>query len=943
MLVRRIRDCGIPLRAALFRRGVVSYPRVSRFSVALGLAFLGIATPAKAEGGGSPVAEPSTMVPEPPDHVATRPGAIEDDLARLGSDRPPLAVRRIVKGFDFDEQRFGNYSEIPSGWTRHVGMGFPQFLEGKFDSQVGHMASPSLRFDLDGGSLGFHYTGLDIAVRPNSDYLAVVWVKTEGLIAARAFATACFLDRKGNEIPGTSRRTELVGGKGGATGWQPLALQMRCDHPDARYLGLSLWLAQDRVWNAGPKGIRSIDREDIKATAWFDDIVVYRMPRASLATGQPGGLYGQRDPLELLVELSDPDGLHLKGRIVVRDADGRTVCERTVAAQTGLTGRVVSVMLPELPVGRYEVEFLVTTEGATLLRQSVSFLRVEELVGVAATAANGFGVVLTSTDSAVLAGQRQLLSGLSPQWVKVPLWYAQHALLGRASGGEAIDACLQAVREVQADPVGVLSDDPDFSGSEPDSKLMSMLDLLKEPPSAWKHLIANVWTRYSGLVQVWQIGGDGQPAAVLDDSMYGLVPRIRKEMSDLMGDPTLATLASVRLPAGPDDPSDYKSVQLPSSVSPRDIADHLHAHLGRDSSRLWVTVTPPASEVYPRVPRLADLGRRLIETYFAGVGGVFVEAPWTVRSGSWGERIDPREDYIIARTVANVLGGAKPVSRTTLDGSVECRVFDHGGTAVLCVWDEQATPEGAAHRLELGGNVQQLDLWGRRTLLPTIGRRQVARIGSTPTFLLNCPTWLVEFQRQFVVRPTVLEANFEKLEMEIEFHNTFHEAVSGLARLMLPGEWDVRPDRLPFSLRPGETFRQRIALRFPPNAQAQVMPLLGDFALDADRRYEFTTPAWFEFGIEGIEMNACAYRSSEQVTVRLSMTNRTEQTLHFEAYLVAPDRQRMERQFSNFQPGQSLTRNFVIPNATDLSGRNVRVGLKEIQGSRFWNRIVAVP
>jgi hypothetical protein len=293
--------------------------------------------------------------------------------------------------------------------------------------------------------------------------------------------------------------------------------------------------------------------------------------------------------------------------------------------------------------------------------------------------------------------------------------------------------------------------------------------------------------------------------------------------------------------------------------------------------------------------------------------------------------------------VASVLGGAKPVSRTSLDGTVECEVFDHGGTAVLCVWDEQGSPEGTEHRLDLGGNIQQLDLWGRRAFLPTVGRKQVARIGSTPTFLLNCPTWLVEFQRQFVVRPTVIEANFEKLDLEVEFRNTFREAVSGLVRLVLPAEWDARPDRLPFSLRPGETFRQRIALRFPPNAQAQVMPMLGEFALDADRRYEFTTPAWFEFGIEGLEMSACAYRSSDRVTVRLSMTNRTEQTLHFEAYLVAPDRQRMERQFSNFQPGQSMTRSFTIPNANDLSGRNVRLSLKEIQGNRFWNRIVAVP
>ncbi len=917
------------------RRRVIESILVLALSAATGLA----ETTRPAAGPAS-----ATSPAEAKAAVATAPADFSDeDIAQIGSDRPPLAYRRIVKGFDFDERRFGNYADLPLSWERHNAAGFPPFLEGRFDRDAGRTAPPSFLLELDGGSVAFHYKGQDIAVRPNCDYLLVIWVKTEGLKTSRAYATTSFLDRKGSEILGTRRRTELAGGRGAETPWQPLTLQLRCDHPDARYLGLSLWLAQDQEWNTAPKRVRSIEREDVKAKAWFDDIIVYRMPRASLATAQPGGVYGRSDPLELRVELTDPDGLNLKGQLTVRDADGKTVCEREVKAKPTQAGGPQSIILQDLPVGRYRVEYLVTTEGATLLRRSACFVRVEERVGVAASADRGFGVVLKSIDPALLAGQRQLLSGLSPQWVKVPLWYAQRALLHQMVANEAIDGYLQTVREVQADPVGILRDDPDFTGPTPDSKLMTMLDLFKEPPSAWKHLIAGVWTRYSGLVQVWQIGADDQSMAVMDESTYSLLPRIRAEMSELMSDPTLATLSSLRRPASGDDPSDYRSVFLPSSVSPRDIADHLKAHAGKDAGRLWVTVAPLPDDAYPRVPRLADLGRRLIETWYAGVGGVFVEAPWDVRQGKPATRIDPREDYIVVRTVANALGGSKPVSRTSLDGAVECVVFDHAGSAVLCVWDEQAPPDGIERLLELGGNVQQIDLWGRQTFLPTSGRNQVARIGPTPTFLLNCPTWLIEFQRRFVLRPSVVEANFEKLEAEIAFQNTYREPVSGLVRLVLPPGWDVRPDRQAFALKPGETFRQRLALRFPPNAPARIMPMLGEFVVDADRRYEFTAPAWFEFGIEGLEMNACAFRSDERVTVRLSMTNRTPHTLHFEAYLVAPDRQRMERQFSNFQPGQSLTRSFIISDAADLAGRNVRVSLKEIQGNRFWNSIVAIP
>ena len=202
---------------------------------------------------------------------------------------------------------------------------------------------------------------------------------------------------------------------------------------------------------------------------------------------------------------------------------------------------------------------------------------------------------------------------------------------------------------------------------------------------------------------------------------------------------------------------------------------------------------------------------------------------------------------------------------------------------------------------------------------------------------------MIEFRRQFVVKPPVLEASFENLERQIEFRNTYHEPISGMVRLMLPEDWDIRPNRIPFTLTPGEVFSKTVAIRFPLNAQAQVMPILAECSIDADRRYKFYTPAWFDFGLDGIDLNAFAYRTGNSVKVRLSMTNRTPETVHFEGYVVAPGRQRIERVFNNFQSGQSLTRTFVLTNADELAGKYVRVGLKELQGTRLWNKIVAVP
>src|ERR1051325_9588130 len=71
-------------------------------------------------------------------------------------DRPAIAGRRIVKHFDFNEGPLGNFGSLPMLWQRHAGLGFPAYLEGKFDPAVGHAASPSFRLDLDGASIAYH-------------------------------------------------------------------------------------------------------------------------------------------------------------------------------------------------------------------------------------------------------------------------------------------------------------------------------------------------------------------------------------------------------------------------------------------------------------------------------------------------------------------------------------------------------------------------------------------------------------------------------------------------------------------------------------------------------------------------------------------------------------------------------------------------------------------
>ncbi|HOW70686.1 MAG TPA: hypothetical protein PKY77_08800 [Phycisphaerae bacterium] len=873
--------------------------------------------------------------------AASRPAEVMGDA---GLDRSPLAARRVVKTFDFDEQAAGNFGSVPAGWRRHEGVGFPLFLEGQFDLQDGHDKPPCYRLDLNGGSLAYHYQGRDIAVRPNCDYLVMVWVKTSRLSTARAFISAEFLDRKNMPIQGTDQRSELVGGESEGVDWRALTLRMRCDLPEVRYLGVSLWLAQKRVWDSGPTPLRAIEREDIRASAWFDDLTVYRMPRVSLTTSHPGGVFGSHEPVEVFPEVSDPDGLNLVARLKVHSTDGQCRDERTVAVRMTEQKPVERFLYPDLPVGLYRVELIVSTQDEVLVRRACTLARVADRNSAPVAVGRGFGVVLRSIEPAAVRAQSELLQDLRLELVKVPVWYAQRAMAGQLSIGLALDAYLEAIRATHADPVGVMMDDRVYEAASARGQMMSILDVFSEAPLGWKHLIASIWTRYAGLIHVWQVGNDGDTWVALDDRLPGLLPRLRKEMTELMATPMLAAPSSpLYVPSAV--PADYQSLSLPSLVPAEDVEQYLAPLLAasKDRSRAWVAVAPLPEGPYPREQRLAEFGRRLIEAAFQNPGAVFVDAPWDVRVRSYGVQVDPREELLVFRTVADVLGDAQPLSRTTLDGQIQCVAFERQGQAILCVWDGTAPPEGRVHELTLGEGARVVDLWGRGGEVPTVGRRQLLRVGPLPVFVTNTFAWFVEFRRLFTVTPATLEPNFDKTEFEVSFRNTYREPISGQVRLVLPVGWEVRPDRLSFSLGAEAVFREKVVIRFPLNAPARVMPLVGEFIVDANARYSFTTPAWFDFGLEGIDLSAISYRSGDRVTVRVSMTNRTAKELFFEGYLVIPNRPRLQQLFHNLQPGQSMVRKFVIHDAAELAGKSLRVSLKETQGSRIWNRIVTVP
>jgi len=145
----------------------------------------------------------------------------------------------------------------------------------------------------------------------------------------------------------------------------------------------------------------------------------------NLKSSHPGNVFEETEPVALYPEVSDPDGLNLSARLVIRAADGHVVEERPVPVRTIENLPPEPSVYRSLPVGAYDAELSVASDdGANLLRRHLSFVRLAAQVSPPADVGRGFGIVLEEMGSAVVTGQRELLLRLRPELVKVPVWWA---------------------------------------------------------------------------------------------------------------------------------------------------------------------------------------------------------------------------------------------------------------------------------------------------------------------------------------------------------------------------------------------------------------------------------------------------------------------------------------------------------------------------------------
>ena len=853
--------------------------------------------------------------------------------------------QRVIKQFDFDEARRGNFEPIPMLWERHRDRGFPEYVEGSFDIETGHGAPPSFYLQSRGRNCAFNYTGLDITSEPGHDYLISARVKPRRLKHARAFVSAFMRDANGLRIDGTERRSRLVGGPDDEAPWHEVAVRLPGDVDGAYSIGLSVWVVQRSYWQDTDPAVNDIDHKDVHGAAWFDDIAVYRLPNIELSSTAAawGNVYSSQDVPVLLMKVGDVVERGLRAGLEVRNGAGAKVYDQQIDAddRAGQAGR--RIRLSGLSPGIYHAHLNVEIEQGASIERHLTFAVLASEFKRTRKFNSRYGVVVHTNGVGSPQAEVALLDALGARHVKLSL---ENALSPDSSSAQnPLGTLVDELSERHLALTGTLLNSSFTGQNGRGPRAPTLIDLLSAPVESWRPDVANLVSKYQNRFENWQLGPDGESKDFEDVRLGPVLTHLRDEMAKLTTLPTLVAPGSIQYDRGDLDlPANILSITVPAETPPSEIPGQLDESIPEAGyQQIWAFLQFPPPEPYRRLPWLIDVAKRLIFAQQSNVDKIFVRQPWLRRSGTGGTLIEPMEPFLVLRTVLSLLDDATYMGQLETAEGVTCHAFDRDGRAVLVMWDDGAPMAGRSRDLYLYGTTHMVDLWGRQSALSVSSGTVTLPLSPVPVFIHAAETWLVRFRRSLKFEPLLLPSESTFHEHQVLIHNSRKDPISGSIRVKPPKGWQIRPSHFTFAVQGNETFAQKVRIQSAPRAPAGRKQIEARVIIDAAKLYEFTVYLPLQLDLSDMDVSADLVVEGETVVVRHRITNRSDEVVTFRSFADAPGRKRQTMNILGLQPDQTVVKAHRFPGGRALSGNDIRVGLKQVKGPRSHNLIVAVP
>jgi hypothetical protein len=867
-------------------------------------------------------------------------------LAATAALAQPAGVDRTLRTIDFEERRLGNVEELPMHWLKLEGTGFPHYVNGRLSTDRAHSGQYSFRFDLNGGSLLYRYAAGQIRVYPGAHYRVECKVQTTVLPNARARLSAYFTDLDGRPIARSQKHSRLYAATREGEPWQTLNVELSADWKEAAYLVIELGLLQPARYQQTTLGKQALFSQDIRGSAWFDDVTVSQVPKVSISTDFPGNVIrGQREP-KLHVLVNDRFTSDLAAQLFIRDATDAIVYQRSGAievdaAQSDRTGEHrVTIVLPPLRPGWYRASLSMVSQGQDLGEQSIDLIILPE-ESLPSRPDARFGVDATGLSLEGWQELPELLPVLGAGRVKLAIWSETTDIEDMESS--AFDLLLERFQEVGVTPTAVLlAPPPRITKHLPNTSWLSLLRAKKE---TWQPALATLVAQHATHLDRWQLGADGSEAFVTSPPMRQLYQIVYKEFATLVEKPDLAMPWPAWYELEGELPATV-ALSVPPSVLPHQLPLYIEELRGREGHHLSLSLQLLDRERYGRNTQIRDLVQRIVFALASGAERIDVPLPFTVEKS--GEDIvkRPQETLLILHTLLTTLGGATCHGRVPIDENIEAFLFERAGQGIIVMWDRGSDTHRRHLALELGQSPALMDLWGNVSALPrqTSGEHEGVQleIGPMPVLLLDIDAQLAILRSSVAIDRPLLESSFQPHHRTLKFKNPYKTAISGSVRLRGPAGWTVSPPTMTFSLNPGETFERNISIEFPYNSYAGTKSLHADFNVQADRNVGFSVPIQLRLGLSDVGMQTMAVRDGDDVIVQQMITNYGDRPIDYTAFAIYPGQARQERLVTNLGPGKTTVKRYRFTVPPKASVTSIRVGVKELDGVRILNDEIPV-
>ncbi|MCH7729484.1 MAG: hypothetical protein IH991_23855 [Planctomycetes bacterium] len=453
-------------------------------------------------------------------------------------------------------------------------------------------------------------------------------------------------------------------------------------------------------------------------------------------------------------------------------------------------------------------------------------------------------------------------------------------------------------------------------------------------PGVWQPIVDPIMSRLSLKVRWWQLGSDQDTSFVGYPELVKRITEIKDHL-ELFGLKVKLGFAWQWLQKSPElknPPWEFLSYTVDPPFTQPELEAYLDGNRA-ESGRTWVSLRPLSNTKYDLQARVLDLVQRILATKAKNADAVFLTEPFSVERGVMQPDGTPGELLLPWRTATTLLSGTKFEGSIVLPGGSRNYIFSRAAESIMVIWHDQPKREVVF----LGHNTKVIDVWGRESKPQQEGHRQVIHVDRFPKFITGVNTAVAKWRMSFQFDRTELASVFGRPQTAaFQLKNAFSQGVNGTMTLNTPPNWDAK-SQFPIKLSGGREHREFFPITLRSLASTGKQQLRVDFAITADREYQFSVYREMQVGLGDVVIELDTKLDEQgNLIVKQTLINNTQQFVSFDCSLYMHSRRRKRAYVLNVGEGRH-TRIYFYPNGAELVGKPVRLRAREISGQRILN------